>query len=68
MPPGQQVLNMNPIQMDSVDEPPISFDSRDKWPNFVHPVRDQGDCGASWAFSTAGDINIAHQMLITFPY
>ncbi len=34
-------------------ELPMSFDARDKWPGKVHPVRDQGDCGASWAFSTA---------------
>lgn len=54
MPPSDQVLNMNPIIMDSVDQPPESFDSRQKWPNYIHPVRDQGDCAASWAFSTAG--------------
>ncbi|XP_052103430.1 uncharacterized peptidase C1-like protein F26E4.3 isoform X1 [Mytilus californianus] len=53
MPPSDQVLNMNPIIMDSVDQPPQSFDSRQKWPNYIHPVRDQGDCAASWAFSTA---------------
>lgn len=56
MPPSDQVLNMNPIIMDSVDQPPESFDSRQKWPNYIHPVRDQGDCAASWAFSTAGKI------------
>lgn len=53
MPPNPQVLNMNPVQMESADEPLESFDSREKWPNYIHPVRDQGDCAASWAFSTA---------------
>ncbi|KAJ8306502.1 hypothetical protein KUTeg_017047 [Tegillarca granosa] len=53
MPPDNQVMRMIPVQMDMVREPPKSFDSRQKWPNYVHPVRDQGNCGASWAFSTA---------------
>lgn len=33
-------------------ELPASFDARTKWPDYIHPVRDQGDCGSSWAFST----------------
>lgn len=53
-PPSQQVLDMNPVKMDSVAYLPESFDSRQKWPNYIHSVRDQGDCAASWAFSTAG--------------
>lgn len=33
---------------------PSEFDSRSKWPGIVSTlVRDQGWCGASWAFSTA---------------
>ena len=32
---------------------PASFDARQKWPGQIHGVRDQGWCGASWAFSTA---------------
>lgn len=33
-------------------ELPSSFDAREKWPLFIHPVRDQGDCASSWSFST----------------
>lgn len=25
-------------------ELPTSFDSRQKWPDFIHPIQDQGDC------------------------
>ena len=32
---------------------PYSFDARDKWPGKIAGVRDQGWCGASWAFSTS---------------
>ena len=34
---------------------PDSFDARIKWPGLIHDILDQGDCGASWAFSTAGE-------------
>ena len=34
------------------DLPPF-FDARDKWPGKIEDIRDQGWCGASWAFSTA---------------
>ncbi len=33
---------------------PDNFDSRAKWPGLIHPIQNQGRCGASWAFSTAG--------------
>ncbi len=36
------------------DDLPSLFDAREKWPGGkIHGVRDQGWCGASWAFSTA---------------
>jgi len=30
---------------------PASFDARTKWPSCVMPIRDQGSCGACWAFA-----------------
>jgi cathepsin B len=32
---------------------PDSFDARTKWPNCIHPVRNQLKCGSCWAFSAS---------------
>jgi len=37
----------------SNDMLPTSFDSRDKWSNCVHPIRDQKQCGSCWAFGAS---------------
>jgi C1A family cysteine protease len=51
--PEQSVQNMNEILIKPKELPP-AFDAREKWPNYIHPIRDQGDCASSWAFSTTG--------------
>ena len=50
--PDSAVQNMHGILAPTVDSLPNMFDSREKWQGLISPVRDQGDCGASWAFST----------------
>jgi len=37
----------------SVNDLPASFDARTQWPQFIHPVRDQGGCGSCWAFAAS---------------
>lgn len=32
---------------------PASFDAREQWPNYVHAVRDQQQCGSCWAFGSS---------------
>jgi cathepsin B len=32
---------------------PAAFDSRTNWPNCIHPIRDQKQCGSCWAFSAS---------------
>jgi cathepsin B len=32
---------------------PASFDSRQQWPNYIHPIRDQQRCGSCWAFAAS---------------
>ncbi|OUC47645.1 hypothetical protein D917_06773, partial [Trichinella nativa] len=50
--PEKSVKNMNEILIEMSNFLPESFDARERWPSFIHPVRDQGDCASSWAFST----------------
>lgn len=45
-------MNMDP-ESDSL---PLYFNSAEKWPGKIHEPLDQGNCAASWAFSTAGRI------------
>jgi len=32
---------------------PESFDNREKWPECIHPIRDQQHCGSCWAFAAS---------------
>lgn len=43
-------MNMDPQS----DRLPLYFNSAEKWPGKIHEPLDQGNCAASWAFSTAG--------------
>ncbi|XP_060072322.1 tubulointerstitial nephritis antigen-like isoform X1 [Ylistrum balloti] len=52
IPPDADVRNMKPVRGYTNTYLPDDFDSRIQWPGRIHPIRDQGNCGASWAFST----------------
>ena len=56
--PEGSVARMHEIRIDRNAVLPDRFDARNRWPGLVHPVRDQGNCAASWAFSTAGELII----------
>ncbi|XP_072404738.1 tubulointerstitial nephritis antigen-like [Chiloscyllium punctatum] len=53
--PSSTVMNMNELNMkvDSNDLLPRYFNAAHKWPGMIHEPLDQGNCAASWAFSTA---------------
>lgn len=41
--------------MDNNEYLPSYFNAAEKWPGKIHEPLDQGNCAASWAFSTAGE-------------
>ncbi|KAI8501415.1 Tubulointerstitial nephritis antigen-like [Branchiostoma belcheri] len=51
-PVPESVHAMRGIQVSIRDNIPEFFDARSRWPGLIQDVRDQGNCGASWAFST----------------
>ncbi|XP_013389940.1 uncharacterized peptidase C1-like protein F26E4.3 [Lingula anatina] len=54
MEPGPSVARMTSLRVHVNEILPDFFDARSRWPGMIHPVQDQGNCGASWAFSTTG--------------
>ena len=56
MRPQSAVRQMNSLRSRvNGQDLPEEFDARKKWENLIHPIQDQGQCGASWAFSTTGN-------------
>ncbi|XP_024920939.1 tubulointerstitial nephritis antigen-like [Cynoglossus semilaevis] len=54
--PSKTIMNMNEMQMNmdpQNEQLPQYFNSTEKWPGKIHEPLDQGNCAASWAFSTA---------------
>uniref|UniRef100_W5L5K0 Tubulointerstitial nephritis antigen like 1 n=1 Tax=Astyanax mexicanus TaxID=7994 RepID=W5L5K0_ASTMX len=53
--PSRAIMSMNEIQMnmDHNEHLPSYFNAAEKWPGKIHEPLDQGNCAASWAFSTA---------------
>lgn len=40
-----------------ITDNPKEFDGRKQWPNCIHPIRRQGQCGSCWAFSLTGVVS-----------
>ncbi|KAK2155853.1 hypothetical protein LSH36_229g01023 [Paralvinella palmiformis] len=51
--PHSLVQSMTSLRIRDVSDVPTTFDARKEWPSYVHPILDQGNCGSSWALSTA---------------
>ena len=54
--PIKSVKQMASMRVNSNDVLPEEFDGREEWGDLIHPIQDQGDCGASWAFSTTSKL------------
>ena len=50
----QIVVDMNPINVILDRQLNESFDARSYWNGQIHPIKNQGICASSWAFSTTG--------------
>ena len=39
--------------LEATSDLPESFDSREQWPDCIHPIRNQGHCGSCWAHAAS---------------
>lgn len=39
--------------LEDASDLPENFDSREQWPECIHPIRDQGHCGSCWAHAAS---------------
>jgi cathepsin B len=46
-----------PMKNDFIAAVPDEFDSRTQWPDYIHDVRDQAQCGSCWAFGAAESLS-----------
>eukprot|EP00455_Lapot_gusevi_P057307 TRINITY_DN9718_c0_g1_i3.p1 TRINITY_DN9718_c0_g1~~TRINITY_DN9718_c0_g1_i3.p1 ORF type:complete len:323 (+),score=73.39 TRINITY_DN9718_c0_g1_i3:62-970(+) len=54
LPHDVQVHQKQPVRsVSSVGTLPENFDSTVAWPNFIHPILDQGKCGSCWSIAVA---------------
>ncbi|XP_045128792.1 uncharacterized peptidase C1-like protein F26E4.3 [Portunus trituberculatus] len=63
--PEAMTYNMMPILLrPNPQRIPMEFDARQKWSGLISGVRDQGWCGASWAFSSL-DVAQDREMILS---
>lgn len=50
-------LNIPEVFAEASNDTPLTapegFDSRTQWPNCIHPIKDQANCGSCWAFAAS---------------
>jgi cathepsin B len=50
---GLSFEGLPPLPKGDLQDIPESFNSRDKWPQCIHQIRDQQKCGSCWAFAAS---------------
>ncbi|XP_026318251.1 uncharacterized peptidase C1-like protein F26E4.3 [Hyposmocoma kahamanoa] len=53
LPLDKMTQRMNPVQYHKNIAYPDEFDARQRWPDFISPIVDQGWCGSDWAVAIA---------------